>query len=256
MSEKISGYTPIGRTPIDTDLMDSSIDLGGGSYDTRKVLLSEMKEYFKSYAWYEEGTAQPPSTINDDIYTGGNVGISMSNTDSITAKLHIKEDGVDDSLNVGGSLIVNETGNTSLIHNNIALNGSFNVFKQPNSGAIHRNTAGTSNPFHFKMVRPFIGSIRVRGFQRVGTSYSEVDIFASLQVISTGAISWNNVIDNSTNAMDSISFYTASDGQPVFKVELNNTTVDRGIVLLTYEYVCNRYITRDLTTLTESATNL
>ena len=109
MSEKISLYTPIGRDPIDTDLFDVSADLGG-SFGSRKVTGAEMKEYFKSYTWYEEGTVQPPSSINTDIYTGGNVGVSMGNTDVISAKLHVKQDSIDDIAKFGDNVDVKEEG--------------------------------------------------------------------------------------------------------------------------------------------------
>ncbi|GAG41593.1 unnamed protein product, partial [marine sediment metagenome] len=79
---KITEYTPIGRTPIDSDLMDISKDNGGGSFSTSSSTFSNMKGYFQSYAWYEESTVNPPTTISDDIYTGGSVGINKLNTDT------------------------------------------------------------------------------------------------------------------------------------------------------------------------------
>lgn len=257
MSEKISGYTSLGRDPIDTDLFDTSADLGG-SFGTRKVTGAEMKEYFKSYAWYEEGTLKPPTTINDDIYTNGNVGISMDNTDTITAKLHVKTDGIDSSLTIDDTFNVDSKGHKNLIYSNATLNGAFKVFKQLNASSYYNILSSTIDPLHFKFSRSTEFHIHIKGTQRNPNGTNIIDIVAVGRTLSSGVFIYNSVVDNSTNAFDAISFYTATDTNPVLKIEPNNYTVDVGSIMISVDLTLNFFsdAISVVTDLISSATNI
>ncbi len=67
--------------------------------------------------WYEFGTTTPPNSINDNIYTTGQVYIGDGPPATSNSKLHVTD--FNDALNAGLSVVRTHTNNTAFGHNGI-----------------------------------------------------------------------------------------------------------------------------------------